>query len=176
MICDNWQNKAPERDALIPGSLNGRLSWKITFFETDNARTFRKELKSSRPGDNATRLSPDLYSVPTTTTTIISSIAIVAILLLIKHTVYHLGRCRNGLSIKTTSLPPYLLVASPAEEELLMKYGTGELRVSPIDVLRSQLFPPPYLPESSSVITFPHCIIWIVMSDNTIGDYFCSLK
>lgn len=61
MICDNCQNKVLERGALIPGSLNGWLSWKITFFETDNAPTFRKELKSSRlNGNNATRLSPDL--------------------------------------------------------------------------------------------------------------------
>lgn len=66
--------------------------------------------ESSRFDDNSTRLLK-LYS------TLPSSVAIVAFLLLIKHAIYHLGCWRNGLSIKTTYLVSYLLVESSIKKE-----------------------------------------------------------
>jgi len=142
MICDNRQNKVPERDVLIPGSLNGWVSRKITFFEINNALTSKFE-RNAKVLVSVTMLRGYWICVASQRRRRWwrrrpLPAAIVAILLLIKHTVYHPGCCRNGLSVKTTSLLMFLLQVL-RKRSTLMKHDMREPHVPPIDVFRSQL-------------------------------------
>lgn len=87
-----------------------------------------------------------------------SSVAIVAILLLIKYTVYHLGCCRNGLSIKTTFPSPLSSCLKSCGGEAF-----DETRCARAARLRRlTYFVHNYYPSSSRIVTFSRCITCVV--------------